>query len=266
MDETVSNLKLAAELDPRSSLIIFNLGETYALLRNYQEAERCYDRAIFLNPEYTRAYSWKTRLFINQGDTKKARQVLEEASRALSTIDPHLIIYHWVLVDIFEGKYEEALKRLSSVSLESFSDQFYFVPKANFFAQIYGLMNNPKMEKSHYESSAKFLEEKIKEDPQDSRYYSALGKAYAGLGRKKEAINTAEKATEILPISKEAYRGALRATELAQVYTMVCEYDKAFDLIEYLLSIPGEISVALLRIDPFWAPLRSLPRFQKLAH
>jgi len=84
------------------------------------------------------------------------------------------------------------------------------------------------------------------------------------LGRKREAIQAGEKALEILPISKEAYRGALRAKDLAQVYCMVGEYDKAFDQIEYLLSIPGEMSVPLLNVDPTWVPLRSLPRFQKL--
>jgi TolB-like protein/tetratricopeptide (TPR) repeat protein len=264
MDETAENLKLASELDPRSNMITFNLGETYALLRNYKEAEKWYDRALFSDPEYERAYSWKTRLFINQGDTKEARQVLEEASRALRIVNSSLTIYPWVLVDIFEGKYEEALKRLSSESSQAYSEQFYFISKASLAAQIYGLMNNPQLEKSNYESAVKFLEDKIKQDPEDSRYYSALGIAYAGLGRKKEPIRAAEKATEILPISKEAYRGTFRAKDLAQVYTMVGEYDKAFDQIEYLLSIPGEMSIPLLSIDRVWAPLRSLPRFQKL--
>jgi tetratricopeptide (TPR) repeat protein len=91
-----------------------------------------------------------------------------------------------------------------------------------------------------------------------------LGIALAGLGRKKDAIQAAEKAAEILPISKEAYRGTFRARDLAQVYCMVGEYDKAFDQIEHLLSIPGEISIALLKIDPVSAPLRSFPRFQEL--
>ena len=31
-----------------------------------------------------------------------------------------------------------------------------------------------------------------------------------------------------------------------------------------LLSIPSEVSVTYLRIDPAWAPLRKLPEFQKL--
>ena len=112
----VSNLVAASEIDPRSPMIAFNLGETYALMRNYPDAEKWYDRALILNPEYSRAYSWKARLFINRGDTKKAREVLEEASQALSELDPNLITYPWILVDIFEGKYDESLQRLSPVS------------------------------------------------------------------------------------------------------------------------------------------------------
>jgi hypothetical protein len=31
-----------------------------------------------------------------------------------------------------------------------------------------------------------------------------------------------------------------------------------------MLSVPSEMSPALLRIDPVWDPLRNHPRFQKL--
>lgn len=129
---------------------------------------------------------------------------------------------------------------------------------------MYGLLAEKQKEQEYYQSARTFLENKIKEQPDDSRFYSALGIAYAGLGLKERAIQQATRATEILPVSKEFWRGTLRIKDLAQVYVMVGEYDKAFDQIEYLLSIPGELSVALLKIDPVWAPLRSLPRFQKL--
>ncbi len=45
---------------------------------------------------------------------------------------------------------------------------------------------------------------------------------------------------------------------------MVGEYDKAIDKIEYLLSIPGQMSIPLIQLDPRWAPLREHPRFQEL--
>jgi hypothetical protein len=45
---------------------------------------------------------------------------------------------------------------------------------------------------------------------------------------------------------------------------MVGEFDLAIDQIEFLLSIPGPLSIPLLRLDPAWAPLREHPRFKEL--
>ena len=93
---------------------------------------------------------------------------------------------------------------------------------------------------------------------------SALGIAYAGLGRKQEAIRQGEVAVDLLPTSKDAMRGPYRLMDLAQIYTMVGDYDRAVKWLEYLLSIPSRLSKVLLRIDPTWDPLRNHPRFQKL--
>ena len=69
---------------------------------------------------------------------------------------------------------------------------------------------------------------------------------------------------ELLPISKEAWRGAYRLEDLAVIYAKVGEYDLAIDEIELLLSIPGDLSVNILRLDPKWDPLREHQRFIKL--
>jgi hypothetical protein len=45
---------------------------------------------------------------------------------------------------------------------------------------------------------------------------------------------------------------------------MVGEFDLAIDQLEFLLSIPSELSIHLLRLDPDWAPLRDHRRFKKL--
>ena len=68
----------------------------------------------------------------------------------------------------------------------------------------------------------------------------------------------------LMPVSKEAVQGAMLCEVLARVYAMVGERDAAQDQLEYLMSIPGDLGVGALRLDPAWAPLRSHPRFQAL--
>jgi hypothetical protein len=125
-------------------------------------------------------------------------------------------------------------------------------------------MNESHFEREHYDSARALLEIRIEESAEDSRLHSALGIADAGLGRKGDAIREGKLAVELLPISKEAYRGAYRAIDLAQIYTMVGEKEAAIDELEHLLSIPSPLSVPLLRLDPIWDPLRDHPRFQQL--
>ena len=71
-------------------------------------------------------------------------------------------------------------------------------------------------------------------------------------------------AVEKLPISKDAYQGAYIQHQLARIYILVGEPDKALDQLEPLLKIPYYLSPAWLKIDPAFDPLRKNPRFQQL--
>ncbi|MBA7624357.1 hypothetical protein ES703_31764 [subsurface metagenome] len=51
---------------------------------------------------------------------------------------------------------------------------------------------------------------------------------------------------------------------LADLYFVLGENNQGFDWLEFLLSIPSEMSISLLRLDPAWAPLRDNPRFKRL--
>jgi serine/threonine protein kinase/Flp pilus assembly protein TadD len=269
LDETIVNLKKAIEINPRSVDIAFGLADTYYLLRDYVEGERSYQQAILLSPDYLATYialdGSLTCLYLAWGNIAKAREVLEKASKKLLSRDEeNWLRFHRATVNIFDGQYEDALKNLSLMPSEVLDDQFHFVPKSTIFAQIYGLMGEKQKEQEYYQSARLFLENKVKQQPDDARMHSSLGIAYAGLGFKEKAVQEGLKATELLPIAKESWGGTYRVKDLAWVYVMVGEYDKALDKIEYLLSIPGELSIPLLKIDPIWAPLQSLPRFQKL--
>ena len=91
-----------------------------------------------------------------------------------------------------------------------------------------------------------------------------LGLSLAYLGRKEEAIREGLRAVELAPLSKDANSGPYYQVQLARIYTLVGEPEKAIDQLEPLLKIPCALSPAWLAINPYFEPLRSNPRFQKL--
>ena len=52
--------------------------------------------------------------------------------------------------------------------------------------------------------------------------------------------------------------------DLARIYVMIGEHEKALERIELLLSIPGNLSPYLLQLDPIWKPLENNPKFIEL--
>jgi serine/threonine protein kinase/tetratricopeptide (TPR) repeat protein len=264
-EQALENFKKASELNPRSNSFVFEVANTCMFLRKYSEAERYYERSISLRPDWPEPYSWMAWMYVlAQGETEKAQMVLERASQNSDSLKDPWTVYKSVVINILDGSYQKAMSQLSSWTSEAFESQFYFVPKAQLYAQINGLMGNKQLEKEYYESARSFLEEKIKQQPEDPRYHSVLGIAYAGLGRKQDAIREGNLAVELLPVSKDALRGFYRAKDLAQIFTMVGEHEAAIDLIEDLLSIHGELAIPLLKLDPTWNPLHNHPRFLKL--
>jgi TolB-like protein/Tfp pilus assembly protein PilF len=241
-------------------------GATFDLLRDYTKAKEFYNMSIMLKPDWVSTYPRLSRMYLRwEGDSRKAREVLGNAARNnKNSISDSLIIETYFLIDIYEGKYEEALKDISLYKYDVIQDQGYFRPKYMYKATIYGLMNKHELEHAYYDSARVFLESRKVNMPDDPRLFSSLGIAYAGLGLNEMAISDGEKAIKLLPISKEAFSGPFLVEDLALIYVMVGKYDDAIKQIKYLLSIPGFLSTKILELDPRWAPLRNLPEFKKM--
>jgi serine/threonine-protein kinase len=265
MEDALVNFEKAVEMDPRSSVQNYEVANTLSLLRRYDEALKFYDRAIFLSPDYAVLYSVEALVNLRKfGNTSQAEAVLRQAADRTVKEEYGEILYATVMVDVFRGDFQHAIDRLVSWDRTLYQEQYNFIPKTLLLAEIYALMNRPELMKANYDSARIFLEGEIHSHPEDSRMHSSLGIAYAGLGRKADAIREGERGVDLMPVSKEFLRGAYRLWDLAKIYAKVGESEKALDLLEQVVSMPSDFSIAWIRGDPTWAPLRNNPRFKKL--
>lgn len=268
-EQALASFERASALDPRNSLKSFEVGITHYWMRNYDAAERAFDRATSLAPDLAFAYGWKVWLYLSwEGNYEKARQAVEEAKReiAVSELLPDLIGKRLLDVYPFEpvlGAFDaETRQALEAASLKSFRGDSlqYFLSKA----ALHGSENRAELERAYYDSTRALLEDMIRTRPGEGRYHTLLGIAYAALGRKSEAIQEGRRGVELRPPSKDAMAGPVLVQDLALIYAMVDEPDLAIEQLELLLSVPGRISVPWLRVDKSWDPLREHPRFKRL--
>ena len=231
-------------------------------MREYSEALQYYDIAIRLRPDWIALYTGKSHVIVKwEGNTQKARSILNEANQMItSTDDEPRLRRRKIMLDLYDGNYKEALKKSETYQGKEF--------RYRILALIHGLTDNPRLEYAYYDSLRMMFEDTLQVAQKGSRFYSNffsnLGIAYAGLGRKTEAIKAGERAVESLPISKEAMLGSARMADLARIYAMVDEPEKALEKIELLLSIPGYLSTNLLELDPVWKSLWDHPEFIRL--
>jgi non-specific serine/threonine protein kinase len=262
IEESVDVFKKAIAMNPRSALNYDQAGETLYLLRRYSESREYMERSISMAPDDAFAYPFLADiLVIQQNSTKEARKLLEDhLKNAGSRL--YWFQYNLAKFDLFDRKYDDALKQIEK--FEIINTQFLYWPREVLQAQVYNFKKEHEKAKIHYKKALDLINLKIKEEPEDSRYHSTLGIIYAGLDQKENAIRSGQRGVELLPVSKEAWRGSFREYDMAIIYTMVGEEGKAIDLLDGLLSRPTDFSASIIKLNPQWDLLRDNPRFISL--
>jgi tetratricopeptide (TPR) repeat protein len=131
-------------------------------------------------------------------------------------------------------------------------------------AQTYALRGNPSKARVYADSGRAAYEGRLRTTPEDAQGHAFLGLAYAYLGRKAAAIREGQRAVALLPTSRDAYVGPYLDHQLARIYLLVGEPEKALDQLELVLKVPYYVSRDWIKIDPNFAPLRDHPRFKRL--
>jgi TolB-like protein/Tfp pilus assembly protein PilF len=256
----------AVALDPRNPNAYNLLADTYNLQRKHLLAAQVYDRVLAAGERTPIVFFRRdSAIFNGTGNSTELRRVMSE--------NPDMDIGggqtpNRVFLALVDGNFAEAERVLAVSPREDFQDidySFYY-PKAWFEAIIARAKGDSARATEAFSNTRKILEQRLAIKPEDARTIAVLAQVDAGLGRKELAIQEAQHAVDLMPLSKDIYDGALVLEGLAQVYTWTNEPDRAIELLQKLTAMPSYIYYARLKLYPMWNPLRSDPRFQQIVN
>jgi TolB-like protein/Tfp pilus assembly protein PilF len=265
--ESTANLEKAVSLNPKDIWPLQNLTFNYAMLRNYDVANKTIDRALVLDPNALEPLEVKSKLAIaEKGDFSVAEKAFE-AVKSIPMTNEQKAKMASERADVFilERKYREGLQEAESLPddmLASFSKglggKYYLVGFAR------KALHDEAGAHAAFLKAKSAIEEQLKRSPDAEDAHVQLAKVLAYLNEKDSALAEAQHATELLPESKDAFGGPEITSGVAEVHAILGDNGRAIEILDGLLSRPSGVTVQGLKVNPIWDPLRNDPRFQAL--
>jgi TolB-like protein len=272
-EQFLSEAKVAQELDPREGQIPANIALSITLLREWKEAERYASRALAIDPNNFAAINARVAARLNgHGDIEGARQALDAPRQhtfpaigtggAPSAVSANVATVSGgnpVYLHVIARQFAEALALWDTVP------ELKSAPHSRrLSARVAIQVLAGQSARDEAEEARVLLEKELSERPDDLFGRSELAWVYLALDRKADALRLSREAADLLTIDMDAILGATGQVGLAEIEAWTGEDEAAIKRLRHLLSIPSTISIARLKIDPVWDPIRDRPDFQQL--
>ena len=262
-EEALAYHKQSTEIDPRNPICFSEQAVTYRCLRRFVEAHASVDRALAILPDSQDLIAQKAMLYQATGNLAAAGRLIERL--AVNASEPMAIQPRFTQL-MFTGKYADAATLLQHL-LESGGESL----PSNLRAAYRTHLGLAKRLAGDTEGGTRELT-RGRDEMEAFRRENAVGEGYledlmmveAALGNRAAVDQHAAKLQD--RIAKDAFGGPTLELDIAIARAQLGQANEAISILRDLLRKPGDdcITIALLRADPVWNPIRNDPRFQKL--
>jgi TolB-like protein/Tfp pilus assembly protein PilF len=268
-ERCLDELKRALEQDPRNASIAANFANTYLPLRMWKEAERTARHALEIDPQATDGMRTLLGSIVNgSGNINEAQRVLagfpaENKILVNSNFgDVRAITGDRAYVFVLARDFQAALKVWEAAGNTAVDERRRLSARV----AIRVLGGDLIGAQAEAEKARQLLEERLRERPNDISSMTQLSWVYLALKRNGDAIKLARQAASLLPPEKDVVVGNILLAGLAEMEARTGATAEAIAILRRLLSVPagGSVSIARLKIDPVWDPIRNDPAFQQL--
>jgi len=168
-----------------------------------------------------------------------------------------------VYLDVLEKHFADALKAWDVTSSNTPEARLRQLAAR---VGIHVLAGQAAVDRPECEQRRALLEARLAKRPGDRNSLTGSAWIYVCVGRNADALRVAQQAADSLPIEKDALSGPWFLAGLAQIEAHTGRAEEAVKILRQLITVPagGVVSVARLKIDPVWDPIRNDPGFQKL--
>ena len=262
--EAERDFSTAFAIDPRNPNAYNLLADTYVLERRLPQAVHVYDNVLAAGESAPVVHFRRTAsILYGTGDTGPLREILNTYPKMEFAGGQTPARVWMAMIDRDYTRAEQFLADSPRADFQDIDFSFYF-PKSWYQGMIAREKGDAAKATTAFRECRDILAQRLVVKPEHARTIAVLAQVDANLGQKDLALSEAQHAIELMPVSKDIYDGALVLEGLAQVYTWSGDRDRAIEVVEKLLTMPGYTNYARLKLHPLWAALRGDPRFEKI--
>jgi TolB-like protein/class 3 adenylate cyclase/Tfp pilus assembly protein PilF len=267
-EEGLRNLERAVELDPRNFYTLQQIAISYQLLGRYADGIAAFDRALTIVPNNVETRANRGLFYLYwKADTRPLHQTIDSIlAQGPSAIAPAADVWFaCALAERDPAAVEHALVAL--VDNDCWGDSPINLSR-NFGGGLLGRMTKDEARARTAFETARTQQEKIVQaQPDYGPPLCVLAMIDAALGHKDEALEEGRRAIALTPLEKDVANGSLVLQYFAITAAWTGEKELALQQLETGLRAPVAsvaLSYGVLKLMPFWDPLRGDPRFEKI--